>query len=46
VLKRNPILKNGKRGQSLVELAVSLPVMVLILLGTVDFGMAIFHTQY
>jgi len=42
VQKRKPILKNGKRGQSLVELAVSLPVMVLILLGTVDFGMAIF----
>lgn len=31
-----------ERGQSLVELAVSLPVIILLLLGTVDFGMAIF----
>ena len=28
--------------QSLVELAVALPVIILILLGTIDFGMAIF----
>lgn len=42
VLKRKRISNKGKRGQSLVELAISLPVMVLILLGTVDFGMAIF----
>ncbi len=33
---------NAKSGQSLVELAVSLPVLILLLLGTVDFGMAIF----
>jgi hypothetical protein len=32
----------GKRGQSLVELAVTLPIFILLLLGTVDFGMAIF----
>jgi Flp pilus assembly protein TadG len=32
----------NERGQSLVELAVSLPILVLLLLGTVDFGMAIF----
>ncbi len=31
-----------ERAQSLIELAVSLPVIILILLGTVDFGMAIF----
>lgn len=42
VRKRKNISNKGKRGQSLVELAISLPVMVLILLGTVDFGMAIF----
>ncbi len=38
--KRNP--HRNERGQSLVELAISLPVLILILLGTVDFGMAIF----
>lgn len=32
----------NERGQSLVELAISLPVIILLLLGTVDFGMAIF----
>ena len=37
--------QKGERGQSLVELAVSLPVLILILLGTVDFGMAIFSNS-
>lgn len=31
-----------EKGQSLIELAISLPVILLILLGTVDFGMALF----
>lgn len=31
-----------ERGQSLVEIAISLPVIILLLLGTVDFGMALF----
>jgi hypothetical protein len=31
-----------EQAQSLVELAISLPVFILLLLGTVDFGMAIF----
>ncbi|MCB9112437.1 MAG: pilus assembly protein [Anaerolineales bacterium] len=34
--------KPQKNGQSLVELAISLPVILLILLGTFDFGMALF----
>jgi hypothetical protein len=33
---------NRERGQSLVEIAISLPVIILLLLGTFDFGMAIF----
>jgi Flp pilus assembly protein TadG len=32
----------SERGQSLVELAVTLPILILLLLGTLDFGMAIF----
>jgi Flp pilus assembly protein TadG len=41
--------ENGKRantrrqrGQSLIEFAITLPILVLLLLGTVDFGMGIF----
>lgn len=33
---------SNQKGQSLVELAVSLPVILLILLGTFDVGMALF----
>lgn len=33
---------NQEKGQSLIELAISLPVILLILLGTIDFGMALF----
>ena len=40
--KRKRNFAQNERGQSLIELAVSLPVMILILLGTIDFGMAIF----
>ena len=40
--KKKRSFTRNERGQSLVELAVSLPVMILILLGTIDFGMAIF----
>jgi Flp pilus assembly protein TadG len=39
--KRKKTIRS-ERGQSLVELAISLPVLILLLLGTVDFGMAIF----
>ncbi|HAX71789.1 MAG TPA: TadE/TadG family type IV pilus assembly protein [Anaerolineales bacterium] len=42
-MKQNLEKKVSKeRGQSLVELAISLPVILLILLGTIDFGMALF----
>jgi Flp pilus assembly protein TadG len=40
--KRKHGFVRGERGQSLVELAVSLPVLLLLLIGTLDFGMAIF----
>jgi Flp pilus assembly protein TadG len=35
-------MKSQEKGQSLIELAISLPVILLILLGTIDFGMALF----
>lgn len=35
-------LNRKEKGQSLVELAISLPIILLILLGSVDFGMALF----
>ena len=31
-----------ERAQSLVELAISFPVVLLLLLGTLDFGMALY----
>lgn len=34
--------KQGERGQSLVELAISLTVIMILLAGAVDFGMAYF----
>ena len=34
--------KSREQGQSLVELAVSLPVILLIMLASFDFGMALF----
>jgi Flp pilus assembly protein TadG len=34
--------KDRERGQSLVEVAISLPIIILLLAGTLDFGMAIF----
>ena len=44
MLTKNKRLKISRfeRGQSLVEVAVSLPVILLLLVGTLDFGMAIF----
>jgi Flp pilus assembly protein TadG len=40
VIKRKS--DQSEHGQSLVELAITLPILVLLLLGTLDFGMAIF----
>jgi Flp pilus assembly protein TadG len=37
---KNNIHKKLERGQSLVELAISLPVILLLMIGTLDFGMA------
>jgi Flp pilus assembly protein TadG len=43
-----PVFKISRRpnhsesGQSLVEVAIALPVLILLLLGTLEFGMAIF----
>ncbi len=42
VIKRKRISAQSERGQSLVELAITLPILILLLLGTLDFGMAIF----
>jgi Flp pilus assembly protein TadG len=42
VIKRKRRVTRNERGQSLVELAITLPILILLLLGTVDFGMAIF----
>jgi len=41
-LKRKQTISKHERGQSMVELALTLPILVLLLLGTLDFGMAIF----
>ncbi len=42
VIKRKRRATQSERGQSLVELAITLPILILLLLGTFDFGMAIF----
>ena len=42
VTKRKRRSTQSERGQSLVELAITLPILILLLLGTLDFGMGIF----
>lgn len=42
VTKRKHSHIRNERGQSLVELAITLPILILLLLGTLDFGMGIF----
>jgi len=32
----------GERGQSVVEVAIGFPILLLLLVGTIDFGMGIF----
>lgn len=41
--KKAPFSPPAKKGQSLVEFAVSLTVMLILLAGTVDFGIGLFH---
>jgi Flp pilus assembly protein TadG len=41
-IKNNWSAIQSERGQSLVELAITLPILILLLLGTLDFGIAIF----
>ena len=41
-IKKRASFYRRERAQSLVELAVSLPILLLLLLGTIDFGMAIY----
>ena len=36
---------HGQGGQSLVEIAISLPVLLLIVLGLADFGRAFYYTS-
>src|SRR5690349_7314292 len=38
--KKETKKQNSERGQSLVELAISFPIILLLMLGTLDFGMA------
>jgi Flp pilus assembly protein TadG len=38
--RRSASGRNGERGAALVELAVALPLLALILVGTIDFGRA------
>jgi len=39
---KRPLIRSLQRGQSLVELAISLTVILMLLAGAVDFGMAFF----
>ena len=42
ICKEPTLLRQGERGQSLVELAISLTVILLLLAGAVDFSIAYF----
>lgn len=39
---KNTKTTSGQRGQSLVELAISLMVILMLLMGAIDFGVALF----
>ncbi|MEW6401440.1 MAG: TadE/TadG family type IV pilus assembly protein [Chloroflexota bacterium] len=40
--KQRSMVHRSERGQSIVEVAISLPIIILLLVGTLDFGMAVF----
>lgn len=39
---KRPLIPSAQRGQSLVELAISLTIILMLLAGAVDFGVAFF----
>jgi Flp pilus assembly protein TadG len=42
-MKKLPVPKKSERGQSLLELALSLLVLLMLLTGSVEFGLALFQ---
>lgn len=42
-LRRSDTTQGGRRGQSMVEYAISVPVFLLVLLGMLEFGFAFSH---
>jgi hypothetical protein len=44
ILRRITARVKSKKGQSLVEFAITLPILLLIVLGTIDLGRAYFQT--
>ncbi len=42
-MRKHISLPNPKRGQSLVEFAISLTAIMILFAGAVDFGMGLFH---
>src|SRR5690348_2791560 len=41
----NTLLRRGSRGQTLVEFALILPIFILLLLGILDLGRAVFNSS-
>ena len=42
-MKKQSLSSSARKGQSLVEFAISLTVILILLAGTVDFGIGLFH---